>query len=194
MMTTMRSLLRPWRWSAAVGLLALAGCGLVGQTKIVRGSVPDSITVTSPAFRDGAAIPVRFACKQYGGQAKTPPLRWSVGQTGVGALALVVDDPDAPGGAFVHWVLFNIDATANELLEGVIPPRAQQALNTAGTAGYAAPCPPRGEQHRYRFTMYALRDRVPLRTGARLSDTLAAIAQRTIARGRMTVRFGNPPR
>jgi Raf kinase inhibitor-like YbhB/YbcL family protein len=191
MMMTTCSLLRRLG-PAAAGLLALTGCGLVGQTKIVRGSVPDSITVTSPAFRDGAAIPLRFACRQYGGQGKTPPLRWSVGQNGVGALALVVDDPDAPGGAYVHWVLFNIDATANELLEGVVPPRAQQALNTARTAGYAPPCPPRGEQHRYRFTMYALGDRVPLRTGAKLSDSLAAIADRTISRGRMTVRFGSP--
>lgn len=174
----------------AAGLLTLTGCGLVGQTKIVRGSVPDSITVTSPAFREGAVIPVRFACRGFGGQGKTPPLRWSVSQPGVGSFALVVDDPDAAGGAFVHWVLFNIDPTANELLEGVVPPHAEQALNTGGTAGYTPPCPPRGESHQYRFTMYALRGRVPLGSGAKLSSALAAIAGRTIARGRMTGRFG----
>lgn len=188
MMTTL------WRpiCLAAVGVLSLSGCGLVGETKIVRGSVPDSITVTSPAFREGALIPTRFACKTYGGRGKTPPLRWSVASNGVGALALVVDDPDAPGGAYVHWVLFNIDATANELLEGVVPPRAQQAMNTAGQTGYSPPCPPKGEQHRYRFTMYALRDKVRLDSGARLSEVLSAIAERTVARGRMTVRFGKP--
>jgi Raf kinase inhibitor-like YbhB/YbcL family protein len=175
---------------AAVGLLSLSGCGLVGQTKIVRGSVPDSITVTSPAFREGAPIPLRFACKEDGGQGKTPPLRWSVASTGVGAQALVVDDPDAPSGAYVHWVLFNIDATANEILEGVIPRHAEQATNTAGTMGYAPPCPPKGERHRYRFTMYALRDRVPLANGAKLNQVLREIAERTVARGRMTVRFG----
>jgi Raf kinase inhibitor-like YbhB/YbcL family protein len=186
MMTTL------WRPAclAAVGVLSLSGCGLVGQTKIVRGSVPDSITVTSPAFREGAPIPLRFACKEDGGQGKTPPLRWSVASNGVGAQALVVDDPDAPSGAYVHWVLFNIDATANELLEGVVPRRAQQAMNTAGTTGYSPPCPPKGEQHRYRFTMYALRDKVRLGNGARLNEVLSAIAERTIARGRMTVQFG----
>jgi Raf kinase inhibitor-like YbhB/YbcL family protein len=186
MMTTL------WRPAclAAVGMLSLSGCGLVGQTKIVRGSVPDSITVTSPAFREGAPIPLRFACKEDGGQGKTPPLRWSVASNGVGAQALVVDDPDAPSGAYVHWVLFNIDATANELLEGVVPRRAQQAMNTAGTTGYSPPCPPQGEQHRYRFTMYALRDKVRLGNGARLNEVLSAIAERTIARGRMTVQFG----
>jgi Raf kinase inhibitor-like YbhB/YbcL family protein len=186
MMTTL------WRpvCLAAVGVLALSGCGLIGENKVLRGSVPDSITVTSPAFREGAPIPVRFACKAAGGQGKTPPLRWSVGSTGVRAQALIVDDPDSPSGAYVHWVLFNIDPTANEILEGVVPPHAQQALNTAGTTGYAPPCPPPGELHRYRFTMYALRDRVPLGDGARLSQVLSAIAERTVARGRMTVQFG----
>lgn len=186
MMTTL------WRPAclAAVGLLSLSGCGLVGQTKVVKGSVPDSITVTSPAFRDGAPLPVRFACARYGGHAKTPPLRWSVTQSGVNGFALVVDDPDSPSGAYVHWVLFNLDATANELLEGVIPPHAQQALNTAHTVGYAPPCPPKGEVHHYRFTMYALREKVPLRDGAKLQTALSAIAARTVARGRVTVRFG----
>lgn len=186
MMTTL------WRPAclAAVGLLSLSGCGLVGQTKIVRGSVPDSITVTSPAFREGADIPVRFACREAGGQGKTPPLRWSVASTGVAAQALVIDDPDAPSGAYVHWVLFNMDATANEMLEGAVPRHAEQAQNTAGRAGYAPPCPPRGERHRYRFTVYALDQRVPLPNGAKLNTVLSQIAKRTVARGRMTVEFG----
>jgi Raf kinase inhibitor-like YbhB/YbcL family protein len=174
---------------AAVGLLSLSGCGLVGQNKIVRGSVPDSITVTSPAFREGAPIPLRFACKAEGGEGKTPPLRWSVASTGVGAQALVLDDPDAPSGAYVHWVLFNIDATANELLEGIVPRHAEQALSTAGQTGYSPPCPPKGELHRYRFTMYALDAKVPLPNGAKLNQVLSEIAQRTVARGRMTVQF-----
>jgi Raf kinase inhibitor-like YbhB/YbcL family protein len=186
MMTTL------WRpvGLAAVGLLSLSGCGLVGQ-KIVRGSVPDSITVTSPAFREGAPIPLRFACKGDGGQGKTPPLRWSLASTGVAAQALIVDDPDAPSGAYVHWVLFNIDATANELLEGVVPRRTEQALNTGGGTGYAPPCPPKGELHRYRFTIYALDEKVPLPNGAKLNQVLSEIAERTVARGRMTVQFGN---
>jgi Raf kinase inhibitor-like YbhB/YbcL family protein len=185
MMTTL------WRpvCLAVVGLLSLTGCSLFGQNKLVRGSVPDSITVTSPAFRDGAPMPVRFACPQYGGRSKTPPLRWSVAQNGVGSLALVVDDPDSPSGAYVHWVLFDIDATANELLENAIPPRARQATNSEGKVGYGAPCPPKGELHRYRFTLYALKSKVPLGNGASLGDALSAIASRTIARGRMTATF-----
>lgn len=188
MMTTL------WRPAclAAIGLLSLSGCGLIGQHPLLRGSVPDSITVTSPAFREGAQIPVRFACKEEGGEGKTPPLRWSISSTGVGvvAQALVIDDPDAPGGAYVHWVLFNIDATANEILEGVTPPHAEQAQNTSRKVGYYAPCPPKGERHRYRFTMYALDRKVSLPSGAKLNEVLSQIAHRTIARGRMTVEFG----
>lgn len=185
MMTTL------WRpvCLAVVGLLSLTGCSLFGQNKLVRGSVPDSITVTSPAFRDGAPMPVRFACPQYGGRSRTPPLRWSVAQSGVGSLALVIDDPDSPSGAYVHWVLYNIDATAAELLENTVPPHAEQAVNTVQKVGYAPPCPPKGEVHKYRFTLYALKSRVPLRNGASLGDALAAIASRTIARGRMTAIF-----
>jgi Raf kinase inhibitor-like YbhB/YbcL family protein len=186
MMTTL------WRPAclAVVGVLSLSGCGLFGQNKLIRGSVPDSVTVTSPAFREGATIPLRFACKEEGGQGKTPPLRWSAAATGVGAQALVVDDPDAPGGAYVHWVLFNMDGTTNEILEGVIPHHAQQSRNTSGQVGYAPPCPPKGETHRYRFTVYALRSKVPLGNGARLNQVLSEIAERTVARGRMTVKFG----
>ncbi|MEV5711938.1 YbhB/YbcL family Raf kinase inhibitor-like protein [Actinoallomurus sp. NPDC052274] len=185
MMTTL------WRpvCLAVVGLLSLTGCSLFGQNKLVRGSVPDSITVTSPAFRDGAPMPVRYVCPQYGGRSRTPPLRWSVAQNGVGSLALVIDDPDSPSGAYVHWVLYNIDATAAELLENTVPPHAEQAVNTAQKVGYAPPCPPKGEVHRYRFTLYALKDKVPLKNGASLGDALAAIASRTIARGRMTAIF-----
>ncbi|MCO6011135.1 YbhB/YbcL family Raf kinase inhibitor-like protein [Actinoallomurus purpureus] len=185
MMTTL------WRpvCLAAVGLLSLTGCGLLGQNKVVRGSVPDSTTVTSPAFRDGAPMPVRFACAQYGGRTRTPPLHWSVAQSGVGSLALVIDDPDSPSGAYVHWVLFNIDARAFELLENVPPPRAEQAMNSAHKVGYAPPCPPKGEVHRYRFTLYALKEKVPLKNGVSLDKALLAIASRTIARGRMTATF-----
>ncbi|WP_460340862.1 YbhB/YbcL family Raf kinase inhibitor-like protein [Actinoallomurus acanthiterrae] len=182
---------RLWRpvCLAAVGVLSLTGCGLFGHNKIIRGSVAESITVTSPAFRDGAPMPVRFACPQYGGKSKTPPLRWSVAQSGVGSLALIIDDPDSPSGAYVHWVLFNIDATANELLENTTPPHSEQSMNTAHKVGYAPPCPPKGEVHRYRFTLYALKEKVPLKNGASLSEALSAIAARTIARGRMYATF-----
>jgi phosphatidylethanolamine-binding protein (PEBP) family uncharacterized protein len=63
-------------------------------------------------------------------------------------------------------------------------------MNTGGGPGYAPPCPPKGEQHRYRFTVYALREKVPLPNGAKLNQVLSEIAERTVARGRMTVQFG----
>jgi hypothetical protein len=188
----MSMMIKLWRavCPTTIALLSLTGCGLLGQTKIVRGSVPDSITVISPAFREGGQIPVRFACAAYGGQDITPPLRWSVPVSGVHSLALVIDDADAPGGSYVHWVLFDIDPTTAELLEGSLPAHALQARNTAHVARYTPPCPPMGEVHRYRFTVYALSSTVPMKNGAELKEVLAAIAQHTIARGRINVKFG----
>lgn len=189
-MMTRWPMMTRWAAATAAAALTLSGCGAFGQNKLVKGSVPDSITVTSPAFREGARIPMRFGCAAYGGTGRTPPLRWSVGPAGVRAWALVIDDPDASGGAYVHWVLFNVDPNSNELLEGSVPQHAQQARNTSGLTGYTPPCPPKGERHRYRFTMYALKEPVKQVNGAKLSSTLAAIASRTIARGRLTVTFG----
>lgn len=186
-------MIKLWRAAclATVGVLALTGCGLVGDTKIVRASVPDSITVTSPAFRENGPIPVRFTCAADGGNGITPPLRWSVTDGTVRSIALVVDDPGSPGSGYVHWVLFNMDATADEILEHTVPLHSQQARNTGRTVGYTPPCPPKGEVHTYRFTVYALNNTVPLGNGAELKDVLAAIAKRTVARGRLTVKFGS---
>lgn len=186
-------MIKLWRAAcvATVGVLALTGCGLVGDTKIVRASVPDSITVTSPAFRPGGQIPVRFSCVADGGKGITPPLRWSVTDGNVQSIALVVDDPGSPGSAYVHWVLFNLDAAADEILENTVPLHSQQARNTGRTVGYTPPCPPKGEVHTYRFTVYALNKTVPLGNGAQLRTVLAAIASRTVARGRLTVKFGS---
>lgn len=173
---------------AAVGCLVLSGCGLVGETDSVQANVTDSITVTSRHFRDGQTIPAQFTCK---GSGKTPPLRWSGAPPETRAFAVVMDDLDAPGGGYVHWVIFNIDATTAEIVEGPPPPQyAGQAQNSARQTGYRPPCPPSGESHRYRFTVYALREPVPLRNGARLGEALTTIAQRVIARGRLIGKFG----
>lgn len=164
----------------------LPGCGLVGGSEVTTEQAPDTITVSSPAFRDGDTIPARYSCK---GQNISPPLRWSGVPTGTRALALVVDDPDAPGGNYVHWVLFNIGPAATEFNPGMVPTGAKQARTSAGEAGYTGPCPPSGV-HRYRFTIYALRQAVPLSDGASLKDSLAQISKRSIAKGRLTGMFG----
>lgn len=171
------------------GLSLLSGCGMSGPG--AKGSESDDFTVTSPAFPNGHEFPARFVCRAYGGLAVpvTPPLRWS--EPNAAAFAIVADDPDAPDGDYVHWVIANIDGHTTELLEGAKPVGAVEGRNSAGTVGYTPPCPPKGEKpHHYRFTIYALKGKVSMQSGASLKDSLAEIAALTIGRGRITGNFG----
>lgn len=142
-------------------------------------SVPATITVSSAAFQDGAPVPRRFTCK---GANESPPLAWSGVAADARALALVVADPDAPGGTYVHWVLLDLDPATTSIDAGDVPVDARQARNSAGHARYDGPCPPSGTHH-YRFTVYALRDAVGLQDGADLQRALAAIDRKATARG-----------
>jgi Raf kinase inhibitor-like YbhB/YbcL family protein len=179
---------------AAAGALALTtalgGCGLIGQPQNKSAELSEWFTVTSPVFRDGRDLPTRYGCAKYpGGEGKTPPLHWSA-PAGTRSFAIVMDDPDAPAGAYVHWVIAGIDGTTNELVEGAEIQGAVEGLTTGKKAGYAPPCPPKGERHRYRFTIYALDGPAPFRQGAKLRDSLGAIAEHTVGRGRITGNFG----
>lgn len=171
----------------------LTACGLT-QDAGKAADLGEWFTVTSAAFRDGAQIPTRFGCSTYsgGGQGKTPPLHWSGSPPSptTQAYAIVVDDPDAPNGSYVHWVIANIDGTTADLIEGAHPEGAVEAINTSGKSTYQPPCPPKRQVHRYRFTVYALSERLPLQEGAELNDALNQIAKHTIARGRLTGTFG----
>ena len=114
-------------------------------------------SLTSPVFETGGAIPAKYGCI---GQNISPPLSWNRPPAGTQALALILYDPDAPGGSFVHWVIYNIPALSRALPEA-LPGDAQlsdgslQGKNGAAAMGYVGPCPPSGT-HRYIFTLYAL--------------------------------------
>lgn len=142
-------------------------------------TVPAAITVTSSAFADGAAVPTRFTCK---GIDVSPPLRWSGVPADAAALALVVADPDAPRGTYIHWVVVDADPGTSSVDEGEVPAGARQARNSAQHPRYDGPCPPSGT-HRYRFTVYALRRATGLPDGADLPDALDAIDRLATARG-----------
>lgn len=120
------------------------------------------------AFTQGADIPMQFSCD---GANVSPALRWDRAPTGVETFAFVMDDPDAPGGTWVHWVLYDLPATALELPEGVeptdrLPAGARQGRNDFGRIGYGGPCPPPGAAHRYYIRLYALDVRLDLQSGA----------------------------
>ena len=169
--------------------LALAGCGGGGER--VSGpppTAPDRITVTSPAFRDGGTIPKRYSCD---GEQVSPPLRWSGVPSGARELALLVEDPDASGGTFVHWVLFKLGPGLNGLAEGKVPNGARRGKNSAGKSAWAGPCPPgAGAPHHYEFTLYALRTTLDQPDGAAADAVRSAVAHNALARGQLVGRFG----
>ncbi len=146
---------------------------------------PAALRVQSPSFADGTAIPARFSC--HGGN--TPPsLTWTGIPPGTASIAVVMDDPDAAGGTYTHWVVFNLPASASGIAGGQLPAGAAMAQNSGGQAAYLGPCPPSGTHH-YRFTVYAEPKRLPLPTGAPLAQALHAIKADAITSGRLTGLF-----
>ena len=125
------------------------------------------IKITSSAFEDGGLIPAKYTCD---GADVSPPLQWDAVPEGTKSIALICDDPDAPMGTWVHWVLFNLPSDAKELAENIpteetLPNGAKQGVNDFGRVGYGGPCPP-GGTHRYFFKIYALDTEVGLQAGA----------------------------
>jgi len=117
-----------------------------------------SLKITSTAFQPGGSIPSKHTCED---RDLSPPLAWSGAPPGTKTFALIVDDPDAPGGTFFHWVAYNIPASKTSLPAGVpqgseIPGGAINGMNSFGHLGYNGPCPPPGKTHHYRFHLYAL--------------------------------------
>jgi hypothetical protein len=112
------------------------------------------MTLASPAFANNGEIPAKYGCSG-GGRAVSPPLRISGAPASAKSLALMVDDPDAPGGTFTHWLVWNIAPTTTTVAEGLTPAGASEGKNGYGKAGWGAPCPPSGGHH-YVFTLYAL--------------------------------------
>jgi Raf kinase inhibitor-like YbhB/YbcL family protein len=130
----------------------------------------------SSAFEDGQPIPQKFTCE---GEDVSPPLAWSGAPEGTVSLALVVDDPDAPGGTFTHWVAWGIDVASGGLGEGEKPPA--EGLNDFGSIGWRGPCPPPGHgRHRYVFRLHALRSEPGLPPGARKAEVERALSDLTL--------------
>jgi Raf kinase inhibitor-like YbhB/YbcL family protein len=148
------------------------------------------LTLTSSAFALGATIPTKYSCD---GDAVSPPLAWSGVPAGAQSLALIADDPDAPRGVFVHWVLYNLPPTETALPEGVtaktvLPNGACQGMNSAQRVGFTAPCPPNGT-HRYYFKLYALDIMVEPAATMTKAQLEHAMAGHIIAHGEVMGRY-----
>src|SRR5687768_17050424 len=124
------------------------------------------MNITSPAFPHGGRIPTRYARADLD---KSPPLHIEGVQPGAKSLALIMDDPDAPGGTFTHWLLFNIDPKLENIGEDSVPETARQGTNDWGEAEYGGPQPPSGEHH-YLFNVFALDSKLDLPAGATRKD------------------------
>jgi len=139
--------------------------------------------ITTTAFRDGGSIPKKFACD---GPDVSPALSWSDPPAGTKSLAIVADDPDAPSGMWVHWVLYDLPPDTRKLPEGLakdreLPNGALQGRNDFGKIGYNGPCPPRASEHRYFFKLYALDSKTGLKAGATKSDLERAMKGHILA-------------
>jgi Raf kinase inhibitor-like YbhB/YbcL family protein len=167
--------------------LALAGCGGNDAQTDTLGepppTAPESIKLTSPAFGRNDTIPKEFTCD---GENSSPPLQWSNVPKESKELALLVEDPDAPSGNFVHWTAYGIDPGST-----TVPDGAEEGENSAGRTGYTGPCPPEGDDpHRYVFALYALDEATRLAAGASPDDLRNALDRSAIARGQLIAKYG----
>jgi Raf kinase inhibitor-like YbhB/YbcL family protein len=138
-------------WALLLGISLVVATGEPALSQQV-------FTLFSAAFTSGAAIPVIYTCS---GEDKSPALSWTNVPHSTRSLALIVSDPDAPMGTFIHWVIYNIPANLSGLAEGLkksgtVADVGTQGVNSAGQLGYKGPCPPPGKPHHYHFRLYAL--------------------------------------
>jgi Raf kinase inhibitor-like YbhB/YbcL family protein len=165
-----------------VGLSCL-GMALPLAVPLVANSEPVEIQITSPSFREGQTIPKEFTGD---GSNLSPPLQWRGIPAGAKSIALICDDPDAPGGIWIHWVLFDLAPNLQGLPKGASSSGlkdAKQGTNSFRKIGYGGPAPPPGKPHRYVFRIYAL-DIIPsLSTGATARDLELAMQGHVLAKG-----------
>lgn len=150
-------------------------------------SLEAQITVRSPAFASGGNIPAQFTCK---GANTNPPLQFQGIPKEAKSLALIVDDPDAPGGLFTHWVIWNIDPATTQIAEKSLARGAVEGANDFGHRGYGGPCPPSGT-HRYFFRLFALDRTLDVKAGAKRSALEHAMKDHTVGQGELMGRFSH---
>jgi Raf kinase inhibitor-like YbhB/YbcL family protein len=180
------------RMTSAILTLALATLVLLGCAKAPQPAAPQPTTIqkdnqmgfklTSTSFKEGQPIPRQHTCD---GVNVSPALEWSGAPQGAKTFAIICDDPDAPSGTWVHWVLYNLPADRIGLVENVpttekVPGDGLQGTNDFRKIGYGGPCPPSGTHH-YFFKLYALDAELPLKPGATKAEVLKAMEGHTLA-------------
>ena len=150
-----------------------------------------AMTLTSSALKAGGSLPKQYTCD---GANESPPLAWSDVPTGANTYVLIVEDPDAPSGTWVHWVVYDMPLSLKELPAGV-PPSDQlaqggmQGTNDFHKLGYGGPCPPPGKSHRYVFTLYAVTQASKIKPNATKADVLKAIEGHVIGQAELSATY-----
>jgi Raf kinase inhibitor-like YbhB/YbcL family protein len=144
------------------------------------------VKLISSAFKEGQPIPRQYTCD---GVNVSPPLEWSGAPANAKTIAIIADDPDAPSGAWVHWVLYNLPAANIGLVENLPATESLTAGGFQGTSdfgkvGYGGPCPPSGT-HRYFFKIYALDGELPLKAGATKAEVEKAMSGHIVLQGQL---------
>ncbi|HWF43135.1 MAG TPA: YbhB/YbcL family Raf kinase inhibitor-like protein [Candidatus Kapabacteria bacterium] len=158
-----------------------------GETAVMS----QTISVTSTAFQNESNIPRRFSCQ---GDNISPAISWSDVPNGTKSFALVLEDPDAPSGTFIHWVIWNIPASEKGLAENIpqqdsLPNGARQGTNGGNKIGYSGPCPPAGNAHRYYFRLYALDTNLDLPGNTTRDKLMSAIEGHILGEGELMGRY-----
>ena len=174
-------------------LLGVTGCAtrpqVSGQNSAATSTSPTtggSIKLTSTAFKEGEPIPRQYTCN---GVNVSPSLEWSGVPKSAKTVVIIADDPDAPAGAWVHWVLYNLPADNIGMVENLpatdeLKAGGFQGKNDFGKIGYGGPCPPSG-MHRYFFKIYALDSELPLKAGATKAEVEKAMEGHVVAQGQL---------
>jgi hypothetical protein len=178
-----------------MGSIALLGLTLAAMVTSTAGAEAARFVLTSADFAEGGRLALQQAFKGFGsaGDNLSPALSWSGAPAATRSFALTVLDPDAPGGEFWHWLVFDIPPQTTALPKGAgggrgLPTGSRQARNGFGEVGYGGPCPPPGDSpHRYRFTLYALDvDRLPVAANAAPAAVANALRAHALAQTTLT--------
>lgn len=150
-----------------------------------------SFQIATTAFSAGGAIPKKFTCD---GPDVSPKLTWNEPPAGTQSFAVIMDDPDAPRGTWVHWVLYELPGDTRELSENMpkqehLAGGARQGRNDFDKIGYGGPCPPPGKPHRYFFKLYALDAKLNLKAGATKADAERAMQGHILAQAELVGRY-----
>ena len=152
-----------------------------------------ALRLASSAFKNGDTIPHRYTCM---GEDLSPPLHWSIPPAATKSFVIIAEDPDAPAGTWVHWVIYDIPLDLRGLTEGIstkdhLSNGAMQGLNDFKRVGYGGPCPPGGKPHRYHFKLYALDTVLNLKPRATKERVLVACTGHVLAESSLMGRFGS---